>query len=451
MNPITTPSLPRIALVTTCKNRTTHLAQTLPRNIEDNIDYPNIRYIVLDYNSGDNLLDYLRSAFSSQIASGLLTIYSCRAPGPFRMAHSKNMASRCGLLHDADILVNVDADNFTGPGFASYVASSMVNTDKYWSSFLWARKPVNTPRGCTGRIAVTPRQFLITGGYDEKYDTYGPDDKDFTARLLRLGNRGVEIDTKYLSIIPHNNHLRFKEYPHVTDLSLYEEFELVNDSESTVVNFGNIGCGTVYRNFNFDNPITIGPVPTRIFGIGLHKTATTSLHKALKILGYDSAHWESGDWAKAVWTEMKSFGRSWTMERSYAISDLPIALLYEELDRAYPGSKFILTVRDEDKWIESVRNHWDRTKNSSRWEWDVYPFSNQIHKALYGQKNFDEAIFRARYRKHNADARAYFSTRHNMIVLDMEWSSGSLWGYLCEFLGKPVPNCDYPREYETTK
>ena len=39
------------------------------------------------------------------------------------------------------------------------------------------------PRGITGRIIVTRNAFLVTGGYDEKYENHSPDDKDFNMRL----------------------------------------------------------------------------------------------------------------------------------------------------------------------------------------------------------------------------------------------------------------------------
>lgn len=434
------PNFPKIAFATTYKGRLPHLIQTLPKNIADNADYPNAVFILLLYN------DCLDMRIADEVRSGRVVVYQFDdGTNTFRMAHAKNLATRCAMLEGADIIVNVDADNYTGKGFAQYVADQFAANR---NCFLWARKPISTPRGCTGRIAVTPQQFLKAGGYDEKYSAYGPDDKDFTARLLRLNNKAVEIDQQYLGIIPHGNTLRFREYPHVTDISLYEEFELVNDCDNTVVNYGRIGCGRVFRNFT-DKPIYIAPVPTRVFGIGLHKTATSSLHKALQILGYDSAHWESGDWAKAIWTEMKSFGRSWTMERYYALSDLPIALLYKELDCSYPGSKFILTVRNEDKWLSSVRNHWDRKRNAYRWEWDVYPFSNQIHKQLYGRSNFDEAVFRARYRQHNEAVRVYFRDRpDDLVTLNVD--NGDGWPQLCGFLGRPIPaSISFPKEYQT--
>ena len=33
------------------------------------------------------------------------------------------------------------------------------------------------------------------------------------------------------------------------------------------------------------------PLRPRIFGLGLNKTATTSLHRALELLGFRSLHW----------------------------------------------------------------------------------------------------------------------------------------------------------------
>ena len=46
------------------------------------------------------------------------------------MAHAKNMAHRLGIIEGADILCNLDADNFTGPGFASYIAEQMQAGDR---------------------------------------------------------------------------------------------------------------------------------------------------------------------------------------------------------------------------------------------------------------------------------------------------------------------------------
>jgi hypothetical protein len=228
----------------------------------------------------------------------------------------------------------------------------------------------------------------------------------------------------------------------------------IYESENTVVNFGHLGEGIVFRNFDFSRPITMGPIPTRIFGIGMHKTATTSLNKALRMLGIESAHWKSAHWAKAIWEEMGASvldrfrPGSLTVDRSYAISDLPMPLLYEKLDKAYPGSKFILTIRDETEWLESVRRHWSREHNPFRGAWDTDPFTHRVHKLLYGRKDFDAETFLNRYRRHNAEVLDYFQDRPNDLLI-MDMTQGDGWPELCAFLGKPIPAAPYPHAFKT--
>jgi len=111
-----------------------------------------------------------------------------------------------------------------------------------------------------------------------------------------------------------------------------------------------------------------------------------------------------------VWDEVNSAGRSKTLERYYAACDLPIPMLYRQLDKSYPGSKFVLTVarnRNAKKRGAVV----DEKYNPTRWEWDVWPISNRLHKALYGRTDFDPTTMLERYRRHNAEVLDYFRSR----------------------------------------
>lgn len=429
----------KIVFCSTVKNRSAHLALTLPKNLEGN---PKSKFIVLDYGSDESL---------PEIKSDRVSIYRYEAPS-FKMAHAKNMSHRLGMLEGADVLVNLDADNYLGDGFEDFVEGWFEEAalSKFAPKpiFLWSGLVKGLGRkfrGVSGRIAVTPAAFIKAGGYDEKYDTWAPDDKDFNARLCCLGYRPVQIDREYLEAIPHGHGMRFQEYPHAREAADGEEQELP-PFKSAVVNGGKIGCG--FLTGTDGSNVDLKPIPTRIFGIGMHKTATTSLHTALKILGYESEHWGANGWARKVWDEMRAAGVSPSLERFYAASDLPISLLYRELDKAYPGSKFILTIREEFDWLRSVRNHFSYRFNPYRWEWDRYPFSNRIHQALYGRRDFDATTMLNRYRKHNAEVRAYFKNRPgDLLVLDMDKRGG--WTELCGFLQKPLPSVEYPRKFVT--
>lgn len=412
----------------TCKGRTGHLARTLPQNLKDN---KKAKFVLVDYSSQDHLEDYIRS--NHQDDFGKLTVYRFTEPGKFRMAHAKNLAHRLALREGADILVNLDADNFTGLDFDQWIIEHVI-CGRY--AYTHMKKGI-LDRGVSGRIAITKHQYYITGGYDEIFKTWSPDDKDFNMRLKRLGYTGIEIPDQYLKAIKHNDKLRFREYPEITNSSCSSDFAL--DNCNTIRNYGQIGLGVVYRNFN-PEPIVIDPIPTRIFGVGWHKTATTSLSEAIRLLGYGCDHWKSAHWAKTIWTEMTQFGKSITLEQSYGITDVPICLLYKELDQQYPGSKFILTVREENEWLRSVEDHFSN-KNPFRKSWNKDPFSHKIHKVMYGQKTFDRDIFLQRYRKHNTDVIDYFKDR--LLIMDM--TNGSGWFELCGFLKQRIPPFEYPK------
>jgi hypothetical protein len=438
----------RIVFCTTCKGRVQHLEQTLPRNIEENKDFEGCRFLVLDYNSPDYLVNYLKIKHADALESGRLVVYSFLDQGSFRMAHAKNMAHRLAIMEGADLLVNMDADNYSAPGFASYIGEHASERD----TFLWAnaKSVVGRARqGLAGRVVVSRNLFLKVGGYDERYTDWAPEDEDFKSRVRRLGIEGAQIPTDYLYVIPHKDGLRFKEYPHAKPTPEQEAASIrkIRDANHTVANAGNFGCGTVFRNFDYSRPLELKPLPTRIFGIGMHKTATNSLHKALEILGFDSAHWVGPWWAKRIYEEMQTGGRSLTLEQHYALCDLPMPLLFRELDKAYPGSKFILTTRDEEAWLESVRKHWK--VNSARFAWDQDCFTHRCHVLLYGRKKFDAEIMLARYRRHNAEVAEHFKGRtEDLLTMPMDRGAG--WRELAGFLKVPAPPFDYPREFQAS-
>ena len=426
-----------VVFCTTCKNRYQHLAETLPRNLADNT-LPDTRFVVLDYNSGDDMAERVATDFWDDLCTGKLAYYKYHGLHSFRMAHAKNMAHRLGMKH-GDLLVNLDADNFTGPGFDRYVQKMFAENE---NAFLWSDMIKGVlPKGVSGRIACTSDAFLLAGGYDEKYETYSPDDKDFNARLRRLGYNPVSIDPSYLNAIRHNDKMRFREYPEAADKG-DEDFGI--DQHNRVVNYGQFGCGDVTSGF-WGTGLTLSPLPTRIFGIGMHKTGTTSLHQAFQDLGYKSAHWKNAPWAKSIWKQMLEGGRSLTVDQNYALCDLPIPNLYRELDLAYPGSKFVLTLRPEAVWLRSVRNHWDANYNPQRARWNKDPFTRIIHRHTYGQVGFDGDLFLRTYRRHNAEVQEYFKNRPgDLYVMDKPG-----WEGLCGFLGRSVPSIGYPNKNVT--
>jgi hypothetical protein len=168
----------------------------------------------------------------------------------------------------------------------------------------------------------------------------------------------------------------------------------------------------------------------KVFGIGFHKTATTSLANALKCLGYRVT---GPDWVDDpnIASNVEKRAIEWARKFD-AFQDNPWPILYRELDQAFPGSKFVLTLRPEQQWISSVVNHFSDDETPMR-EW-IYGV---------GHPKGNENIYLARYERHNREVTEYFKDRPgDLLVLNI--TEGEGWEKLCPFLDEPIPAIAFP-------
>ncbi len=172
------------------------------------------------------------------------------------------------------------------------------------------------------------------------------------------------------------------------------------------------------------------PHKPRVFCIGWHKTGTTTMGLALLELGYTvlgarldmAPSLLKGDLEVAL-EEASKYD---------ALQDVPWAALYKELDKKYPNSKFILTVRDTNSWLHSASTHFKDTQVD-------------LHEWLYGNGVLagNEEIYLRRFESHYAAVHDYFKDRpEDMITMDFK--AGDSWEKLCSFLNEPIPKKAFP-------
>jgi hypothetical protein len=192
--------------------------------------------------------------------------------------------------------------------------------------------------------------------------------------------------------------------------------------------------------FSDGSPPIIGPndLPTKIgtpkiFGIGLGKTGTTSLHFALELLGFRSAH-ASTVLCEALNKETRDHQPLLSsLESQYdAFLDWPISYLYPYLDRRFPESKFILTVRDPKARYRSARRH-IKEDRARRDEGLSYAWTGLAPKKAFILED-------ARY---TAAVMSYFEGRSKDLLI-IRIANGEGWGELCNFLGARVPSEPFP-------
>lgn len=202
----------------------------------------------------------------------------------------------------------------------------------------------------------------------------------------------------------------------------------------------------------------------QIIGAGFGRTGTKSLQLALEALGYGKCyhmeelfrnpegvkHWTNAyNETKVDWDDL--------FKNYNSIVDFPGSIYYKELFKHYPDAKVILSIRDPEKWYQSAlttifafdpgpavkiklllkmpfsttaRNFFKVIKLNDKSIWNKF-FEGKF-------KDKDYAI--NKFNSHIEEVKAIVPENQLLIF---EAKNG--WEPLCDFLGKPIPDGDYPR------
>ncbi len=183
----------------------------------------------------------------------------------------------------------------------------------------------------------------------------------------------------------------------------------------------------------------------KVFGLGLSKTGTSSLAEALNLLGIRTIHYPSDESTFECLRDGRY--RLPILEEYQGAVDIPVAPFYAQLDAEYPGSRFVLTIRDPEPWLRSVELHWRLMMD---W-WENYPdfkrFQGFISARVYGSVGFSRERFLDAYDTHGRNVAHYFKDRpDDLLVLDI--CGGEGWEKLCSFLGADIPDIPFPHANE---
>lgn len=109
--------------------------------------------------------------------------------------------------------------------------------------------------------------------------------------------------------------------------------------------------------------------PVKVFQIGFSKCGTITLADFFNANGIASIHHDFGKLPASMYRnfqagkpllnpEYQEYYLFTDMERMYGNPPFNIGMLmFKELDRQYPGSKFILNIRDKQAWLRSRASH----------------------------------------------------------------------------------------------
>lgn len=184
----------------------------------------------------------------------------------------------------------------------------------------------------------------------------------------------------------------------------------------------------------------------KVICVGCVKTGTTSLREAFTRLGYKCAVWDEKQ--VAAWHRGEIEDCMQAAAKFEFLRDWPWPQLYRELDAAFPGSKFILTLRDPDKWVESFIAHVRRVAFAKDGTYVGHPERDQSWRMTYGYNpaqflDKPEYLIETIYEKRLAEVRAYFADRP-ADLLEIDLIANPSYKKICKFVGHAPVKWKYP-------
>ena len=202
----------------------------------------------------------------------------------------------------------------------------------------------------------------------------------------------------------------------------------------------------------------------KFFCIVRNKTGTTSLKVAFEALVYPVGNQHTAE----ILTGTHYFENNFKPIVDYCKSaqvfrDVPFSYpeTYKHLDKAYPCSKFMMTVRDDaERWYRSItRFHAKKFGKDGR-----VPTVEDLKAAQYARPGFmynvvrvqgttDEAPYNketmvAHYERYNRDVVEYFKDRPNDLLVINVAERGAYQKFV-KFMGVDSPDDDFPWENKT--
>ena len=200
----------------------------------------------------------------------------------------------------------------------------------------------------------------------------------------------------------------------------------------------------------------------KVIGAGFGRTGTNSLKVALEELGFEKCYHMievmKNPSHMRQWTNIIENGHTdWeALFQGYqAAVDWPASAYYKELVAAYPDAKVILTVRDPERWHESVISTIYQVNNKFGRVLQIIPvagrFFNGINKlvweGIFHGKLEDKAHAIQIFNQHIEEVKQTVPSERLLIF---EARQG--WASLCSFLNVPIPaNKPYPHVNDSAR
>ncbi len=175
----------------------------------------------------------------------------------------------------------------------------------------------------------------------------------------------------------------------------------------------------------------------KVFGIGLSRTGTKSLTISLNQLGFKIVHYPND--TKTLQELMAANYDLSILQDCDGITDITTVPYYPQLDRLFPNSKFILTVREKESWLKAIEAHWHNKPvfDTNPENEDKMRLRRFLRLAVYGTYTFNADRLAYVYDLHHKNVLDYFKNRSESLLV-FNICGGEGWEILCPFLERSI-------------
>ncbi len=182
---------PQLSFITTCRGRLPHLQATLASRLAQ----AGCETIVVDYGCPQQCGQWVRTHHPQ---AHVVLVKDARR---FEGARARNLGARVAR---APWLMFVDADVTLDDAFAERVLPSLRAGQHF--------RFIPSTQESYGNVVCAREDFEAIDGYDEAIVGWGGADSDLYYRLGRLGRPCGELPGELLSVMSHDDALRFADY-----------------------------------------------------------------------------------------------------------------------------------------------------------------------------------------------------------------------------------------------
>jgi hypothetical protein len=194
---------------------------------------PPVELVIVDYGAQPPLEPVLAPLLAALAPENRVVLVTYRGRDHYHAGHARNLSIRAST---GEVVIIASTEITPMPGYFGHVRDRLAAAQATWLS---------CDSRYVGVLVIDRLELLAAGGYDERIEFYGADDKDLRERLRRRGvPEGTYLGSDWLTMVRTSNADKIKHYrlPLSKTAMMQHGSEIFKRNRDDQVLVANLGC-----------------------------------------------------------------------------------------------------------------------------------------------------------------------------------------------------------------